>query len=235
MTIVELRLLQSLPLTGSDERANGFRPVFLIEGGKNVMQNPHRKRPFNRKNLSAQIQSINTRELNRQQARDRYRVEKRVIFCLKAAYIGYCAAMLYVTFFQAQTADHVANWLLFGVLTAAIFTTFVFISGSVAPKSFWGRIDKLRQRRAWNDKRFEKNRIMVLELKVGYILICCHALRVCVFSNADLFSKGVYIFLFTMVTFAIFLALVYFSKPRSFWGRMQRSIWGYGKKLGSSK
>jgi hypothetical protein len=188
------------------------------------MKNQQGKRPFNRKNLSEQNQYVNVKEYNRQREIYAREMGNRQIFILKAAFIALCGATLYSMSSERGPMDHVVNFALFGVFTSAIFTAIIFRSGRAAPGSFWGRIDMRRQKRARNDNRFKTERIAILELWILYVVLSFAVLRFFVFSHTGLLGKGIGIFLFAGVTFAILLTIVLLSDPRSFWGRMRRFV-----------
>jgi predicted membrane channel-forming protein YqfA (hemolysin III family) len=192
------------------------------------MKNRHGKRPFNRKNLSEQNWNINERELNRQWKKKKHKTETRLIFVLKAALILLCALMLYSVLFRTGPADHVVNFAFFGISTLFMITALIFLSGSAAPMSFWGRLNRLRQKRARNDNRFAMKRIVITELWIAYAVFSAVMLRAFVFSERSPFERGCGFVVFMGATFIALFVVILLSNPRSFWGRMQRFLLGRG-------
>jgi hypothetical protein len=188
------------------------------------MRNQHGKRPFNPKKLSEQNWNANMEEWNRRRKREIYEDGKRLIFILKAVYIALCAGMLHSIFYQKAPIDHTVNFFLFGISTMTLFTAMLFLSGHVAPGSFWGWADKQREKRARYDHRFGMKRIVISELWIVYAVISCGMLRTFAFSPLELPGKITGAVLFAIFTSLILIAVVLLSDPRSFWGQMKRFV-----------
>jgi hypothetical protein len=163
-------------------------------------------------------------EWNRRKRREIYEDGKQLLFILKTAYIALCVAMLYSIFFKKDPIDHIVNLSLFGISTMCIFTAILFLSGYIAPGSYWGKVDKQREKRVQYDPRIGRKRIGIFELWIVYAVISCGMLRVFVFSPLDLSGRITGAVLFAIFTGLIFIAVILLSDPRSFWGQMKRFV-----------
>jgi hypothetical protein len=174
--------------------------------------------------LSEQSWNSVMEEWNCRKRREIHEDGKRLLFILKATYIAVCVAMLYSIFFKTDPIDHIVHFSLFGITTMGIFTAILFLSGYVAPGSFWGWADRQREKRARYDQRFERKRMAIFELWIVYVVISCGMLRVFVFSPLELPGRITGIVLFAIFTALILIAVILLSSPRSFWGRMKRFV-----------
>jgi hypothetical protein len=188
------------------------------------MQNKHAKRPFNRKKLSEQNQYVNKRELDRQLERNKRKKKKRMIFVLKAVLIAFCAHMLFSVLFKVGPRDPIVIFALYGIPILSMVTALIFLSGSVAPMSFWGRIDRLRQKRAQKDERFKVKRLIISELWIVYTVFCTVILGKFVLFGRGGMDKISGFAALVSATYITFFIVILLSDPQSFWGRLQRLI-----------
>jgi hypothetical protein len=201
------------------------KPVYF-DLSEEIMQNRRGKHHFNRKKLSNQNWNVNMAEQIRQWEAKMRGKGKLTIFILKAAFIVLCAMMLRSIYSDFAPMNHAVNFVLFGIATMAIFTAVIFLSGYADPESFWGRIDRRRQKRTRYDNRFTIKRILLSELWIVYTVFLCFMLQDIILSSPALPKRTGGIALFVIFTALVFIAAMLLSGPRSFWGRVRRFITG---------